>query len=134
MEYIEWSKDYSVNVKLIDDQHKHFVGIMNLLYKKIQSNKTDRIPEIIDEPVSYAETHFETEEKYFKEFNYDGTDEHKMEHNKLKERVSEFLSRKNTDSLNFAFELLDFLENWLVDHLANMDKKYTQCFNDHGLY
>ena len=63
MEYIEWSKDYSVNVKLIDDQHKHFVGIMNLLYKEIQSNKTDRIPEIIDELVSYAETHFDTEEK-----------------------------------------------------------------------
>lgn len=134
MEYIEWSNNYSVGVELIDDQHKHFVGIMNMLYKEIQTKSTDRIPLIINELVAYADTHFETEEKYFDEFKYDGTQEHKEEHKKLREKINEFLSHKDNDSLEFAFELLDFLENWLVDHLANMDKKYTKCFNDHGLH
>lgn len=43
------------------------------------------------------------------------------------------LNQKNNDSLENGFELLDLLEDWLVDHLAVMDKKYTACFNEHGL-
>jgi len=133
MNFIEWKEEYSVNVKIIDEQHKHFVGILNKLYEAVQGGKEEKLPEIIDELVSYAKVHFATEEKYFDEFDFEGSAEHKEEHKKLTARVGEFLARKNEDPLKVSYELLDFLEDWLVHHLAELDKKYTSCFNEHGL-
>ena len=134
MEYIQWQDKYSVNVKSIDEQHMHFVGILNKLYEAIQSNSVQELPGIIDEIVAYADTHFETEEGYFDDFKYEGAAEHKEEHNKLKLKVGEFLERKDEDPIKLSYELLDFLEDWLVKHLADLDQKYSRCFNEHGLY
>lgn len=131
---IEWKDDYSVNVKEIDNQHKHFVGIINQLYEAVQNQATDKLDNILADLASYAEEHFSTEEKYFDQFNYENSAEHKEEHRKLKQKVSEFVNDKSDDKLGVCFNLLDFLEDWLVDHLAEQDQKYSKCFNDHGLF
>ena len=133
MAYIEWQPDYSVGVTLIDDQHKHFVGILNNLYEQIQTAQTNKLDSIIKELMEYTKTHFATEEKYFKEFNYEHSAEHIAEHERLIAKVSKFLDEKVENQLIKSFELLEFLENWLVGHLATMDKSYTKCFNQHGL-
>ena len=36
-------------------------------------------------------------------------------------------------TIDFAFELVDFLEDWLINHLMTVDQKYVKCFHDHGL-
>jgi hemerythrin-like metal-binding protein len=133
MQAIEWKDEYSVGVGIIDEQHKHFVGILNRLYDTIQNDDQSLLPEILKDLTDYAVYHFNTEEKYFDQFKFSGSDEHKLEHKKLKEKVAGFLSRKDEDPLRVSYELLDFLEDWLVHHLAELDKKYTKCFKDHGL-
>ena len=40
---------------------------------------------------------------------------------------------KDDDVIALAFGLIDFLEDWFLDHLANEDQKYAQCFKAHGL-
>ena len=133
MAYVVWKQDYSVGVEIIDDQHKHFIDIFNRLYSIIQQGQTTSLDKIIEELVIYTKVHFDTEEKYFKEFNYEGASEHINAHKILTAKVGEFLERKNEDQLIVSFELLDFMENWLIDHLSVMDKKYTKCFKEHGL-
>jgi hemerythrin len=134
MAYIEWQPEYSVGVKLIDDQHKHFMDTLNKLYSTIQNNEVESLNKIISELVSYTKTHFSTEEKYFKKFHYEEAAIHIAEHKRLIAKVDEFVKRKKENPLTVSFELLDFLENWLVGHLAMMDKRYTKCFNDNGLF
>ncbi len=129
---IEWSDDYSVGVDLIDSQHKHFIGILNELYECLETSNTQKLPSILKELATYADVHFDTEEKYFDEFHYEGSKEHKAVHDDLKLKVLEFL-RKKGDPIAIGYELLDFLEDWLINHLDLMDKKYTKCFNQHGL-
>ena len=62
----------------------------------------------------------------------------------FKERVSKHLrtadelvrKKKYDDALfeiEFAFELVDFLEDWLINHLMIVDRKYIKCFHEHGL-
>ena len=133
MTYIDWQPDYSVGVELIDEQHKHFIGILNKLYNKIQQSKTDALAPTIKELVVYTKTHYATEEKYFTEFKYENTDEHIAAHKALMAKVNEFLEDNGENHLIRSFELLEFLEDWLVGHLATMDKGYTHCFNQHGL-
>lgn len=126
-----WKEEYSVNVKQLDDQHKFFLGIMDKCYEAIQEKK--ELKKTINELIEYADLHFKTEERYFDEFQYDGAAEHKQAHQDLRDKIKLILLKNEADQTKKAFEFLDFLEDWLVDHLANMDKKYTYCFNKHGL-
>jgi len=132
---IPWSKKISVNVKEIDDQHKHFLGILNNLYDAIYKIKLkEKLGELLNELSDYTDIHFATEEKYFDQFHYDLADEHKKEHNQLKAKVAQFNERFKTEGEDVAAELVDFLEDWLLDHLENQDKKYSKFFNEQGLF
>lgn len=131
---IKWSDSMSVNVKLIDDQHKQFISILNSLYEAIADSETEnKTREIINTLVEYTQKHFQTEGSLFDKYNYDGAEEHKLAHKALMDTVMNFQTKKG-DYLTISFELADFLENWLVEHLEGMDKKYTKCLNESGLF
>ncbi len=133
MAYINWQQEYSVNVDKIDAQHRHFIDILNRIYSTVQINESDNLNVLIDELVAYTKLHFETEEKYFKKFRYEGASEHIIEHKKLIASVGMFLDDKTNDPITLGYALVDFLEDWLVNHLAVMDQKYSKCFKSHGL-
>jgi len=132
---IQWNESHSVNVKEIDEQHKTFIGILNKIYDLVyQRIDQAELKKILDELVAYAEKHFQTEEGYFDKFNYEHSEEHKKEHLKLKTQIGDFYKKLEAGEVEISVELLDFLENWLVDHLDIQDKKYIKCFNEHGLF
>jgi hemerythrin len=131
---IPWTKDLSVNVEEIDKQHQAFLGILNSLYTVLNSSSANaEIRAILQQLKSYKEFHFATEEKYFAMFNYELAEQHKEEHRKLSAKIEEFIKRFEVEGDKVLIDLVDFLEDWLVDHLGNQDKKYSQCFNEHGL-
>jgi hemerythrin len=132
MTSIKWDDNYKIGIKSIDKQHKHFVGLINTLYEYIESKHTEKIPEIIDDLSSYAEEHFRLEEEYFDKFNYTDTDVHKAAHEALRSKIKE-LGDKKGDPKTLAFDLLYFMEKWLLVHFRGMDKKYVETFKSHGL-
>ncbi|MFC1789642.1 bacteriohemerythrin [Patescibacteria group bacterium] len=131
---IPWSQDLSVNIKEIDEQHKHFLGLLNKTYDVFYKLKKEEVPQLVKELHDYTQTHFETEEKYFDKFNYEFTNDHKKEHRELEAKVEEFNRKIKSEGVEAIGELVEFLEDWLVEHMANHDKKYTKCFNEHGLF
>jgi hemerythrin len=137
---IPWSNEYSVGIKEIDKQHQEFIGIIDdlnrsiRLYQNIYGQATKKkILDIFDSLHDYANTHFATEEKYFKEFGFEEAAGHIAEHEKFVKTISALRERIDEDDLKISFELIDFMENWLVGHLNGLDKKYTECFHKHGL-
>ena len=70
---IEWNDKYSVNISLIDEQHKKLFEIINkAVIAKKHRNVTKNVLGILDEMTEYALKHFETEEHYTKEFIFRG--------------------------------------------------------------
>ncbi len=133
MQKLEWKDEYSVGVALIDEQHKMFVGIMNELYSAIVEKKEKTvIDDVFKQLVAYTQFHFQTEERYFDEFKYEGAQEHKEAHAKLRHQIAELEERKD-GIFEDPFLLMDFLEDWLVNHIMGMDKQYGPCFREHGL-
>ncbi|MFZ2193048.1 MAG: bacteriohemerythrin [Candidatus Moraniibacteriota bacterium] len=135
---IPWNEEYGVQVEEIDNQHKYFIELLNELYDTILHKKSaSEIQELFVKLDDYAVLHFKTEEEYFDLFHYELADEHKKEHKKLLKKAREFKKHYQNHPekiYDILAELFDFLENWLVDHLANQDRKYIDCFKKNGLH
>jgi hemerythrin len=131
---VVWKEEFSVHVAVIDNQHKEFLNILNRMIKLIhEAPKDDEVQKIITELLAYKAIHFATEEKYFAEFNYDGKEEHEKAHRTFDVKIREIQDAHAGDVLGGAFALVDFLEDWFIGHLSNLDQKYVQCFHEHGL-
>ena len=133
-----WKDEYSVGVKELDDQHKKFVGILAKLFGALNHESGEVKKEIVfgifGELAEYANIHFATEEKYFDQFKYEEAEPHKKEHRIFEEKIVQLKGQYLNNELSTTFDLVDYLEDWLLDHLASMDKKYTNCFHDNGLF
>jgi hemerythrin len=131
---LEWNDDLSVNVELLDNQHKYLIDIINKLIDYLGQNpEKEMLNSIIEDLILYKKTHFLTEEKYFEEFKFEGAAEHIDAHKYFNDHLVELQRQYSNDAIALGFALVDFLEDWLVEHLMTMDHKYIQCFNEHGL-
>ncbi len=132
--HFPWKEEYEMGISVIDEQHKYFVSLVNELYDAILRGQTDtRLKEILSKLIDYVKEHFNTEEKYFDKFHYGGSDEYKARHKELNESVLDFQKRLKEDKVIVSFNLVNFLEDWLEEHLKDMDFKYKDCFKQNGL-
>ncbi|MCK5707790.1 MAG: hemerythrin family protein [Candidatus Aureabacteria bacterium] len=135
MAYIEWSDDFSVNVKEIDSQHRVLIDMINMLYEAFIAEKgKDVHKKVIDGMIDYARIHFETERKYMKQFNFPGYEEHNKEHEIFTQKAMELQKQFNAAGFILSSNILNFLKDWLKNHILGTDKKYSNHFNDNGLY
>ena len=131
---LTWKTEYSVGVELIDFQHRQMFDIINELVGIINAVPTqEAVTELIEKIVSYKKVHYASEEDYFREFHYEGAEEHIAEHARFNESLLQLKDKYPGDPISFCFELVDFLENWLVTHIMDSDQKYVACFHAHGL-
>jgi hemerythrin len=134
MAIIKWDDSLSVNVAEIDKQHQKLVGMINDLNDAMRERQgKDALGKIITGLMNYAVTHFSTEERYFDQFGYPETVSHKKEHSKFAQQVSTFKTKFDTEPLGLSIEVINFLSDWLQNHIMSIDKKYGPFFNEKGL-
>lgn len=134
MALITWNDNLSVNVAIIDSQHKKLVDMINELNDAMRQAKGSAvIGPIINGLVLYTQTHFQTEERYFDQYNYPDKERHKKEHAGFVAKVTEFKNGLDSGSLALSVPVMNFLGNWLWSHIKGSDKKYSAFFNEKGL-
>lgn len=132
---IKWNESYSVGVKIIDLQHQKLFEILNAVEEQIKRNAQDygALDNLILDLQTYVEFHFTTEQKYFDEFHYEDEKAHLEQHAFYVKKVRELHESCEKKESDLSVKLLDFIEEWIKQHINVSDKKYTQCFNEHGL-
>lgn len=134
MALLTWNESLSVNVRDIDEQHQKLVGMLNLLHEAMGKGQgKDVLKTLLGDLARYTVTHFANEEAYMKRFDYAELAAHKAEHEALKSKVVELKARFEGGQTMLTVETMNFLKNWLTDHIQGSDKKYTPCFIAHGL-
>ena len=130
----KWSDKYSLEIDEIDNQHKKLFDIAFDLDKSFK-NKTSgkKIKTIIEQLLDYSNYHFATEEKYFNQFNYEDKEIHIYKHKEFVNKIEKLKSKINGNELAVTYQLLNFLRNWLIDHLRDEDIQYKDCFLNNGL-
>ena len=132
--FFKWKEEYSVNIREIDNQHKVLVEMLNDLYMSfLRKEHEEKTGEIIGRLTDYAFMHFKLEERYFSLFNYVEREEHTLEHTKFVDKVVAFRDDFNKHKSALTFQIINFLRDWLLNHIMVSDKKYTPCFRENGL-
>lgn len=123
----EMKDEFKTNIEIIDQQHQKLFEITTeaymLLTNDFKVDKYDKILDILESLRDYTQFHFKTEEKYMESINYKRLFSHKIAHNSFIKKLDELdfthIDANQDDSLK---ELLQFLNDWLVDHILQDDK------------
>ncbi len=125
MEFLVWNEKLSLNIKEIDDQHKHLIKQLNNIHDAVINGSEQRVLEdTLNELIDYTVYHFDQEEELITKYGYPEIEEHKKEHNNLIEQVLKLQKDFRDGSATISFEVLDFLQSWVIDHIMETDMKY----------
>jgi hemerythrin len=129
-----WKDEYSVGIDSIDNQHKVLVSIINNLHSAMLSAKANTIlDKILKELIDYTKTHFDNEENLFAEYGYPESGEHRRIHKQFTDKIFDLYDDFKNGKKMLSIELLNFLKDWLINHINGTDKKYSKFLTDKGV-
>ena len=134
MDLITWDSSFSVNVEMIDKQHQMLVQMINDLNNAmLNGNEKETVEKLINKLITYAAMHFAREEHYFDQFGYPEADIHKKQHKDFEKKVSAFQADLKADRQSLSQDIMQFLSNWLVEHIKGSDKKFGPFLTERGV-
>jgi hemerythrin len=134
MALLEWNQSMSVNVAVIDQQHRELVRMICALDDAMAAGASHQVMgETISGLIDYTRTHFATEETYFDRYGYPEAAAHKAQHRKFVEHVEDFKRGFDEGRLFLSLEVMDFLGEWLLEHIQGTDKAYGPFLNERGV-
>jgi hemerythrin len=83
--------------------------------------------------ISFTQNHFAAEEKLMHAHDYNDYELHKKEHNQLTMSVLDLQKQFQADSMVLSQKVMDFLKDWLANHIHGLDKVYGPYFNAKGV-
>ncbi len=123
--FVQWTPRLDLHVPAIDGQHRQLCGYINDLYRAMKNNRTgEELQAIVKKLRDYTASHFSDEEKIFAASHYPGTAEHKAIHRKFVAKLDEFEQQLENGTATVSMDLLSFLKDWLINHIAGTDPTY----------
>ena len=135
MPLIEWNEKLSVNIRAIDEQHKKWINILNELHDAMKAGKgRDAVGNVLDELVEYTKVHFASEEKLMEANGYPLFSGHKKLHEDMVKEVEFLRSEHSSGAAGLTIEVMQFLKNWLNEHIIGTDKNYGPYLYGKGVH
>lgn len=135
MALISWSSKYSVGVKALDGQHTVLFDILNSLHDAMMKGQAQKVTgELLSKLVKYTREHFASEEAMLTSTRYPELAQHRVRHRELIKQVEEYVARHARGEAALNLQLLNFLRDWLTNHIEKEDQRYGPWLNEHGTH
>ncbi len=127
------SKGQRYDISRIDAHHKRLVRIIGALYSGMQPGKYDAegIKGVMKDLTDFVFIHLTFEEGIMAYYEYEGFDEHKAIHDNIRHKVNGFIEQARNGAVVYV-AIYQFLENWLLDHIANGDRAFIDWLVQHN--
>jgi hemerythrin len=126
MALIEWKPSMSVGVAEMDRQHQKLIELTNRVYEAMLRGKGNEVlGQVVRELVAYTRSHFAAEEALMTQWGYPSLAQHRSKHEELVVQVDKLATELEEKRLGMSVRVVQFLRNWLVDHIQGTDKGYT---------
>lgn len=134
MALLTWSSKYSVGVQSLDSQHTVLFGILNDLHAAMLKGEAQAITgTLLRKLADYTQNHFSAEERMMAAARYPGLEQHRALHRDLTRQVGEYIGRFERGEISVNLQLLNFLRDWLTNHIQKADHEYGPWLNEHGV-
>ncbi len=127
MTWFAWGEELSVGIPEFDAEHRMLVGLVDELHAAWSRGvETVALVSILDRLVEQSKLHFAHEEAYLATRGFPGFEEHGAEHARLLDTLFGFQRHCHTSPGRvFDAPQLDFLRNWVWDHIRELDRQYA---------
>ena len=121
---ISWNPAFETGHARIDAEHRRLVAILNDLAEAVETGRGEAVlAAVLTRLQQYCSHHFANEEAYMEEVGYEHIDHHRKLHTHLAETVAAYRHRLETGERIRPIEILNFLSDWLVNHIQKEDRK-----------
>jgi hemerythrin-like metal-binding protein len=134
MALLTWGQSYSVGVNKVDSQHKVLFEIINELHAAMLKGQAQVLTgPLLKKLADYTRNHFSAEEAMMSAAKYPGLAEHQKKHIALVKQVDDYIARFDKGEITLNLHLLNFLRDWLTNHIQKVDKEYSPWMKEHGV-
>ncbi|MBU1610885.1 MAG: bacteriohemerythrin [Proteobacteria bacterium] len=126
MPLIEWDASLETGIGMIDAQHRILVDLINKLDASVQEGSPAKAVELVLVDLKkYTVYHFSAEETLMVRSGYAGFEAHRDQHQEFMEEVDGFEIDSLTGAPDVAQDVLEFLKDWLTNHIRVSDKDFA---------
>ena len=134
MALVAWDETFSVGVKSLDGQHTILFGCLNDLHAAMMKGQGQSMTgPLLRKLVEYTHSHFAAEESMMESTHFPGVAEHKAKHRALVAEVENYVARFEKGEITLTLHLMNFLRDWLINHIQKSDHEYGPWLNEHGV-
>lgn len=135
MALLTWSSALSVGIEQMDDQHKKLVKMLHELNAAMASGKSkDLLGPLLKSLLDYTRYHFAAEEALLMREKYPPLTAHRGLHRDLTKQVEVYIRRFEDGEISLSVPIMDFLQDWLREHIQKEDRPYGKWLNEHGVH
>lgn len=130
---IVWTERFSIGLKTIDHQHQRLFAMINdLIRNQHAAADSDAIADVVRRMTEYTDYHFKTEERIMMEYGYPDCPVQVREHAAFKTKAAQFCMDCVTGKRGLSAEILDYLQNWLINHILRSDLRFKDFLIRNG--
>lgn len=134
MALIVWDDSIKTGLWAVDTQHERWVGLINDLHEAMLAGHGKIIlGQTLAVMIDYTRTHFADEERLMSTHGYPGYAEHKALHDGCVARVLDLQQRAQAGELGISREVLNYLKDWLVNHIKVTDQEFVPFLKNKGV-
>ncbi len=131
---LEWDASFSTGISKYDEQHKVLFNMVNELADAMQQKKSkEAVGRVLNGLAEYTVNHFADEERSFSQSHYPEESDHKALHKKLVTQVVDLIGKFNAGEPLITQDVINFLQDWLINHIKGVDKRYGPHLTKNGI-
>ncbi len=133
--FLTWKEEYSVGIEALDKDHRKLLNLINQFQTAaLYRTGIEFEQEAFDALVEYTRTHFSREEALMEEHGYPDFEAHQALHRKMITQVEESMAQHANEGRQVPLErTVEFLQDWLVNHINGIDQKYSGFLKSKGV-
>ncbi len=118
---MEWGPALQVGVEEMDQDHRVLFELLVRIQEATEQNDREETMAVLHELGSYTEWHFTREEALMRIHNYEFAAEHREEHQRLAQQVSQMMADMDQGVI-LPHDVAVFMQHWLINHIAGADR------------
>ena len=130
MAQIRWDDSFSVNQPEIDEQHRKWIDIYNMMdramFEPSLSRQTEVIAQALEMVLDFTNSHFRFEEEFMRRVGYPDIVPHVRMHKDFDSMIYRYYRDISMGEPLLNTRLLKIIREWLFEHALVEDRKFCQ--------